>query len=55
MGGDIGRAKRVQSGILCAVAGGTTQEAVHLEPVWRDRSDFVIAAVVPDGGDVETG
>jgi hypothetical protein len=29
-------------------------EAVHQDPVWRDRSNFVIAAAVPDGGDTKT-
>jgi len=31
-----------------------TREAVHPEPVWRERSNFVIAADVPDGGDTQT-
>lgn len=30
------------------------REAVHQEPVWRDRSDFVIAAAVLGGGDTKT-
>lgn len=34
--------------------GGTMREAVRPDPVWRDRSNFVIAAVVPDGGETET-
>ena len=29
------------------------REAAHREPVWRARSNFVIAAQVPDGGDTE--
>lgn len=33
---------------------GPVREAVHQEPVWRDRSNFVIAAAVPGGGDTET-
>lgn len=33
---------------------GKTREALHPEPVWRERSNFVIAAEVPDGGDTET-
>ena len=31
------------------------KEAVHRDPVWRDRSDFVIAASIdPAGADVQT-
>ena len=30
------------------------RQAVHPQPVWRDSSNFVIAAEVPDGGDVKT-
>lgn len=25
---------------------------VHLDPVWRERADFIVHAVVPDGGDL---
>ncbi len=39
---------------LVVVMGGATREAVHPEPVWRERSNVVIAAFVPDGGDTET-
>lgn len=30
------------------------REAVHQEPVWRERSNFIIAAPISDGGDVKT-
>src|SRR5947209_2116831 len=30
------------------------REAVHSEPVWRDRSNFIIAAEVLGGGDTRT-
>jgi hypothetical protein len=33
---------------------GRVREAVHKEPIWRERSNFIIAASIPDGGDVET-
>lgn len=33
---------------------GRVREAVHQEPVWRERSDFIIAAEVPEGGDTKT-
>lgn len=33
---------------------GRVREAVHQEPIWRDRSNFIIAASIRDGGDVET-
>jgi hypothetical protein len=39
---------------LVVVMTDQTGQAVHLEPVWRERSNFVIAAEVPDGGDTET-
>jgi hypothetical protein len=30
------------------------REAVHQEPVWRDRSNFVIAVEIPFGGETKT-
>jgi hypothetical protein len=30
------------------------REAVHQAPVWRERADFVIAARLPDAGDIKT-
>src|SRR6266581_8592772 len=30
------------------------REAVHQEPVWRARANFIIAAETPDGGDAKT-
>lgn len=34
--------------------GGEVKEAQHTEPVWRERSDFVIAAEVPGGTEAAT-
>ncbi len=33
---------------------GHVREAVHQEPVWRDRSNFIIAAPIRDGGEIKT-
>jgi hypothetical protein len=33
---------------------GRVREVVHDNPVWRDRSDFIIAAEIPNGGEIKT-
>ena len=37
-----------------AVSAGRVSEAVHQDPAWWDRSNFIIAAPVSDGGDIKT-
>lgn len=37
-----------------AVSAGHVREAVHQDPVWRDHSNFIIAAPISDGGDIKT-
>lgn len=31
-----------------------TREAIHQQPIWRDRSNFIIAVEVPGGGERKT-
>lgn len=40
--------------VVAGPVSGVVREAQHPEPVWRDRSDFVIAAEIEDGGEVAT-
>ena len=40
--------------VVVAVTAGRVRETVHQDPVWRERSNFITAAPIPDGGDIET-
>ena len=44
----------VASVVLGAAVVSPGREAVHLDPVWRERSDFVIAAEIASGGEART-
>ena len=40
--------------VVGSLMAGQGREAVHQEPVWRDRSNFIIAAEIPGGGETKT-